>query len=130
MMIALTLIQFILIAFFVANRDVQRYMCLLGAITLLNIIQFGTGYYYERMMCYDLLYIVAAFILKDSEKLIGVTIVCITSFLLNWYEYTSYYQTEFYPYRGIINSMFIQAVILIACVDCDWRVPWKTNTQK
>ncbi len=130
MMIALTLIQFILAAIFIKNRDVQRYMCLLGAITLLNIFQLGANYYYERMMVYDILYIVAALILKDSEKLIGITIVCITSFLLNWYEYTSYYQTEFYPYRGIINSMFIQAVIVIACIDCEWRVVWKTNTQK
>lgn len=121
MLMALTLIQYLLIAYLVLDKDVRGYMLLLGAITFINLLQVGMPHVYERMMVYDLLYLLAAFRLQDISKTIGIGIICLTSFFLNWYEGISYYQTEFYDTRALWNNIMIQVIIIVSCIDCNWR---------
>lgn len=116
-----TLLQYALLYFLVTDRDIRYFLLMLGVITSVNLMQYGDPFIYQRLIIYDLGYITASFLLKDKEKTIGITSICMASVLINLYEMVSYYQTEFYAVHGLINNIMIQAICLISCVGCKWR---------
>lgn len=123
----LTALSILFILFFVLDRDVRLFLVLLLSIICINTLQYGDSNYYLRSIIYDSLIIYCSLFISNHRKFCVITLLCLISIISTGYELLSYYRTDLYPYRNIIQYTLLQCIIGVACWNCKWRVPWKTN---
>ena len=114
-------IQFLLTAFFITDKDIRRYAVATAVVLSINNLLVGVGDYYLRNMIFDLLFMSTVITLKDSIKQYLLFAICACSLLMNYYEWQSVYQTFIYEYRDIVQWWMVELMFVITFWKCSWR---------
>lgn len=127
----LTIIQAILLAFLIKDKDVRCALIAMAGVFFVNLLCYGQPLFYIRMAGIDVLFCLSAYFLKDLYKRAILFGICLSSYAMNLYEHFSYYQTIIYPYRKEIQWCLVQMMYLTVLHNCKWRdLCKKTHMQK
>lgn len=121
MSLVIVSLQFLIISFFVRDRNIVLCSFWLSLVFLLQYFTIGLGDYYFRHTLFDLtsLFIVGLFCQGYKRLFLYIIIIC--SLLMNIYEGLSYYQTIIYPYRDIIQWWMVEIMFIVLAWNCNWR---------
>lgn len=118
----LTVLSILLVFMFIRDEDIRIFLALVFSVLILNLLQYGSSDYYLRCMIYDSLIATSSLFLTKQYKSYLITLVCVVSIILAFYEYLSVYQTNISRYWMLIQDVLFQAIITIACWNCKWRL--------
>lgn len=115
-------LQFIVFAFFCADKNVTKFSVALALAFILNdIVNIEWLTFYLEQAAQDVLMLLCCLLLKDKNKRLLLISICLVSFGMNIHEHCSYYQSFFYEYRNVLQWWMVELMFVITIWNTKWR---------